>query len=231
MCSSIRIEAPRSGFARWAANTVALKRGVPTGFNPFQLEPTAHNLQFCETLVAQLVKQPGDAVPLLSAKEQSRRQPCRAHGDERGGFPRAAQSLAHRTEPPSHRGQQSESAFEEMDEKPPARMGLRQSDRYPSFHGREPVWVRLYGISRRSRDPDTDHGLSAPQDREPDYRRPLHLCHGGVLEAPRRPDVLGVRAQQAKNDSEAIRSGGVCDAIAVRRPGASRSAKPWWSKA
>ena len=48
----------------------SLKRGTPTGFNPFQLEPTAHNLQFCEQLVAQLVKQPGDDIPLLSAKEQ-----------------------------------------------------------------------------------------------------------------------------------------------------------------
>ena len=30
-----------------------LKRGVPTGFNPFQFAPTHHNLQFCEKLVAQ----------------------------------------------------------------------------------------------------------------------------------------------------------------------------------
>ena len=48
----------------------SLTRGTPTGFNPFQLEPTAHNLQFCETLIAQLVKNQGDAIPLLSAKEQ-----------------------------------------------------------------------------------------------------------------------------------------------------------------
>ena len=47
-----------------------LKRGVPTGFNPFQFTPTAHNLQFCEKLVAQLVKNQGDETPILSAKEQ-----------------------------------------------------------------------------------------------------------------------------------------------------------------
>ena len=49
----------------------SLTRGVPTGFNPFQAEPTPHNLQFCEQLVAQLIKQPGDDIPILSAKEQS----------------------------------------------------------------------------------------------------------------------------------------------------------------
>ena len=49
----------------------SLTRGLPTGFNPFQAEPTAHNLTFCEQLIAQLVKHPGDAIPLLSAKEQS----------------------------------------------------------------------------------------------------------------------------------------------------------------
>lgn len=58
------------GIRAMGGHYVALKRGVPTGFNPFQLGPTAHNLQFCETLVAQLVKQPGDAVPLLPSKEQ-----------------------------------------------------------------------------------------------------------------------------------------------------------------
>ena len=49
----------------------SLKRGTPTGFNPFQADPTSHNLQFCETLIAQLVKQPGDDMPMLSAKEQN----------------------------------------------------------------------------------------------------------------------------------------------------------------
>lgn len=48
----------------------SLKRGAPTGFNPFQLEPTAHNLQFCEQLIGQFVKTPGQDLPLLSAKEQ-----------------------------------------------------------------------------------------------------------------------------------------------------------------
>ena len=47
-----------------------LKRGAPTGFNPFQLEPTAHNLQFCEKLIRQFIKTAGQDLPLLSAKEQ-----------------------------------------------------------------------------------------------------------------------------------------------------------------
>ena len=49
----------------------SLKRGLPTGFNPLQLEPNPDNWQFCEQLVAQLVKQPGDEIPRLTAKEQS----------------------------------------------------------------------------------------------------------------------------------------------------------------
>lgn len=48
----------------------ALRRGQPTGFNPFQSEPTEHNLQFCETLLSQLVKHPGDEIPRITAKEQ-----------------------------------------------------------------------------------------------------------------------------------------------------------------
>ena len=35
-----------------------LKNGVPSGFNPFQLEPTPNNLTFLEKLVKQLVKHP-----------------------------------------------------------------------------------------------------------------------------------------------------------------------------
>lgn len=47
----------------------ALKRGLPTGFNPFQLAPTESNIQFCEKLVKQLVK-PMDGTPTpLTAKE------------------------------------------------------------------------------------------------------------------------------------------------------------------
>ncbi|MDH4078894.1 MAG: VirB4 family type IV secretion/conjugal transfer ATPase [Nitrospira sp.] len=49
----------------------SLKRGQPTGFNPFQAEPTPQNWQFCEQLLAQLAKQPGDDVPRLTAKEQT----------------------------------------------------------------------------------------------------------------------------------------------------------------
>lgn len=49
----------------------SLKRGMPTGFNPLQAEPNPHNWQFCEQLVAQLVKQPGDETPRLTAKEQT----------------------------------------------------------------------------------------------------------------------------------------------------------------
>ncbi len=37
---------------------------------PLSARADCPNLQFCEQLVAQLVKQPGDAIPLLSAKEQ-----------------------------------------------------------------------------------------------------------------------------------------------------------------
>jgi len=33
----------------------ALERGAPTGFNPFRLEPTEENIQFCERLVKMLV--------------------------------------------------------------------------------------------------------------------------------------------------------------------------------
>ena len=34
----------------------ALKRGEPTGFNPFQFKHTEDNPMFCEKLVRQLVK-------------------------------------------------------------------------------------------------------------------------------------------------------------------------------
>ena len=59
------------GIRAMGGTYVALKRGVPTGFNPFQAEPSPQNWQFCEQLVAQLVKHPGDAIPLLTAKEQA----------------------------------------------------------------------------------------------------------------------------------------------------------------
>ncbi len=49
----------------------SLKRGQPTGFNPFQAEPNPQNWQFCEQLAAQLSKHPGDEIPRLTAKEQT----------------------------------------------------------------------------------------------------------------------------------------------------------------
>ena len=49
----------------------ALKRGVPTGFNPFQFEPTEDNLMFCEKLVRQLVKSQDPNAAALSAKEEA----------------------------------------------------------------------------------------------------------------------------------------------------------------
>lgn len=49
----------------------ALKRGQPTGFNPFQLEPTEVNIQFAEKLVKQLVKPQGDNAPSLTAREEN----------------------------------------------------------------------------------------------------------------------------------------------------------------
>jgi type IV secretion system protein VirB4 len=49
----------------------ALKRGVPTGFNPFQLPPTQSNIQFCEKLVHQLVKTGGEGAAAPTAREDS----------------------------------------------------------------------------------------------------------------------------------------------------------------
>jgi len=49
----------------------ALKRGVPTGFNPFQFSPTQTNVQFCERLVRQLVKGGEASAPQMSAKDEA----------------------------------------------------------------------------------------------------------------------------------------------------------------
>lgn len=49
----------------------ALKRGEPTGFNPFQLEANETNIQFCEKLVKLLVKPEGANPPPLTAKEEN----------------------------------------------------------------------------------------------------------------------------------------------------------------
>lgn len=45
-----------------------LKNGVPSGFNPFQLEPTPNNLTFLEKLIKRLVKR--DALPITPRQEQ-----------------------------------------------------------------------------------------------------------------------------------------------------------------
>lgn len=45
-----------------------LKNGVPSGFNPFQMEPTPNNLTFLETLVKQLVKR--DGLPISPKQER-----------------------------------------------------------------------------------------------------------------------------------------------------------------
>jgi type IV secretion system protein VirB4 len=47
----------------------ALKRGEPTGFNPFQFEPTETNIQFCEKLVKQLVKPRGEGQHLTARED------------------------------------------------------------------------------------------------------------------------------------------------------------------
>lgn len=45
-----------------------LKNGVPSGFNPFQMEPTPNNLTFLETLIKQLVKH--ESLPLTPRQER-----------------------------------------------------------------------------------------------------------------------------------------------------------------
>ncbi|KXB17465.1 VirB4 family type IV secretion/conjugal transfer ATPase [Xylella fastidiosa] len=45
-----------------------LKNGVPSGFNPFQMEPTTSNLTFLETLIKQLVKH--ESLPLTPRQER-----------------------------------------------------------------------------------------------------------------------------------------------------------------
>lgn len=45
-----------------------LKNGVPSGFNPFQMEPTPNNMTFLETLVKQLVKH--DSLPITPRQER-----------------------------------------------------------------------------------------------------------------------------------------------------------------
>ena len=45
-----------------------IKNGVPSGFNPFQMEPTPNNLTFLETLIKQLVKH--ESLPLTPRQER-----------------------------------------------------------------------------------------------------------------------------------------------------------------
>jgi type IV secretion system protein VirB4 len=49
----------------------ALKRGEPTGFNPFQFKPTEENVMFCEKLVRQLVKSQDEDSAGLTASEEN----------------------------------------------------------------------------------------------------------------------------------------------------------------
>jgi type IV secretion system protein VirB4 len=49
----------------------ALKRGEPTGFNPFQFPATEDNLMFCEKLVRQLVKSQDEGAAGLTATEEA----------------------------------------------------------------------------------------------------------------------------------------------------------------
>lgn len=59
------------GIRRMGGRYFALKRGQPTGFNPFQLPPTEANVQFCEKLVRQLVKPQGENAQPLTAREEN----------------------------------------------------------------------------------------------------------------------------------------------------------------
>ncbi len=56
---------------RWMGGKYfALKRGVPTGFNPFQRDPTESNIQFAERCVGLLVRPQMNNPPPLSAREE-----------------------------------------------------------------------------------------------------------------------------------------------------------------
>src|SRR5450755_107550 len=49
----------------------ALKRGQPTGFNPFQFDPSDSNIQFCECLVRRLIVGPEAGAGPLRAREET----------------------------------------------------------------------------------------------------------------------------------------------------------------
>ena len=59
------------GIRAMGGKYVALKRGEPTGFNPFQFEPTESNVQFCERLVKRLIAGPDANTPPLVAREEN----------------------------------------------------------------------------------------------------------------------------------------------------------------
>ena len=59
------------GIRAMGGHYFALKRAEPTGFNPLQLEPSEVNIQFCETLVRQLLRPAGEGAGRFSAKEEA----------------------------------------------------------------------------------------------------------------------------------------------------------------
>ena len=59
------------GIRAMGGKYVALKRGEPTGFNPFQFDPTESNVQFCERLVKRLIAGPDANTPPLVAREEN----------------------------------------------------------------------------------------------------------------------------------------------------------------
>jgi type IV secretion system protein VirB4 len=59
------------GIRALGGHYTALKRGEPTGFNPFQFAATEENIIFCEKLVRVLVRPQGDETLSLTAAEES----------------------------------------------------------------------------------------------------------------------------------------------------------------
>jgi type IV secretion system protein VirB4 len=59
------------GIRAMGGKYVALKRGQPTGFNPFQFDPTESNIQFCERLVKRLIAGTEAGLAPLVAREEN----------------------------------------------------------------------------------------------------------------------------------------------------------------
>jgi len=59
------------GIRAMGGKYVALKRGQPTGFNPFQFDPTEQNIQFCERLVKRLIAGSEAGLAPLVAREEN----------------------------------------------------------------------------------------------------------------------------------------------------------------